>query len=67
MPPPLIEDVVEESSSEEDEGEETATADPPVTGRGRVLRRATSSEPARPMRAAVTKKVVEARRRLCAR
>ena len=39
---PLIEDVVDESSSEEVE-----TVDPPVTGRGRVLRRASSGEPVR--------------------
>ena len=48
---PLIEDVVNESSSEEDEGEETATTDPPVTARGRVLRQATSGEPVRPVKA----------------
>ena len=56
---PLIEDVVDESSSEEDEGEETATADPPVTGRGRVLRRATSGKPVRPGRAAQLRQAQE--------
>ena len=45
---PLVEDVVGESSSEEAE-----TAGPtPATGRGRVLRRASSGEPVRPGRAA---------------
>ena len=43
---PLVEDVVDESSSEEAEA-----VDPPATGRGRVLRRATSGEPFRPGRA----------------
>lgn len=48
----LVEYVVDESlSDEEAEWEETATADPPVTGRGRVLQRATSGEPVRPGRA----------------
>ena len=44
---PLVEDVVDESSSSEAE-----VVDPPVTGRGRVLRRASSGEPVRPGRAA---------------
>ena len=45
---PLIEDVVGESLEEEAEEEEAVAVDPPATGRGRVLRRATSSEPVRP-------------------
>ena len=45
---PLVEDVTGESSSEE---AETADLTPP-TGRGRVLRRASSGEPVRPGRAA---------------
>ena len=44
---PLIEYVVDESSEEEAE-----TVDPPATGRGRVLRRASSGKPVRPGRAA---------------
>ena len=43
---PLIKDVVDESSSEEAEA-----VDPPVTRRGRVLRRANSGKPVRPGRA----------------
>ena len=42
---PLIEDVVDESSEEEAEA-----VDPPVAGRGRVLRQAASGEPVRPDR-----------------
>nr|XP_020153498.2 uncharacterized protein LOC109738805 [Aegilops tauschii subsp. strangulata] len=51
---PLIEDVVGESSSEE-----AVVVDPPATGRGRVLRRATSGEPVRPGRAAQPRQAQE--------
>ena len=43
---PLIKDVPDESSEDEVEA-----VDPPATGRGRVLQRATSGEPVRPGRA----------------
>nr|XP_020161817.2 neurofilament medium polypeptide-like [Aegilops tauschii subsp. strangulata] len=56
---PLVEDMVGESSEEEAEEEEVVAIDPPATGRGRVLRRATSGEPVRPGRAAELRQAQE--------
>jgi len=52
---PLIEDVVDESSEEE-----AKPVDPPVMGRGQVLRRATSGEPVRPGRVVQPRQAQEA-------
>ena len=51
----LVKDVVDESSSSEAEA-----VDPPATGRGRVLQRATSGKPVRPGRVVQPRQAQEA-------
>ena len=57
---PLVEDVADGSSEEEGEEERTATTDPPITEKRRVMRRATSGEPVRLDRAAQLRQAQEA-------